>query len=171
MTKLEATKLTAVLAELYDQPGWTEERIKLFAEAIIDLEYVVAQRAVTTWMQTRSQRPQPADIRKLVAEATLDLPEPEEAYGLVHARFASHGPTDLPQAILDAVALTGRSWEDLAYLDESQYPWFRRDFLNAYREVRARVVSGAQQQPAALPDRHEARQLLDEIRRHNGQGA
>lgn len=169
MTKTEAARLVATLAELYDQPAWTEGRLRLFTEAIVDLDYDHALRAVETWMQTKAQRPQPADIRHMVAEAAVDLPDPEEAYGMVVA-YQEHPSTapPVPAAVRHAVQLTGRIWDDIPYMQYDQYPWFRRDFLSAYREVRTRHVTAAQQ---GLPpptgrselERDEARGLLRAI--------
>lgn len=163
MTKTEAAQLLILLVSAYPTPGWPEDTITLYIDMILDLDASVAREQVRRWIATESERPTIADLRRVVAEHGLDLPGPEEAYGMVRDVMGSHGNCDLPAAVREAVRLTGRTWEDLAYLQFDDYPWFRRDFLSAYREVRSRTLSDTQSRQGALPDRAEARALLDAI--------
>lgn len=163
MTRKQAILLTSLLATAYDVPAWTEDRIKLFANDIADLDYRAAQEAVEVYRRTRRERPQPSDIRDLVATATLDLPRPEEAWGRLHAAVQSNDSSDLPDAIMEALRFTGRSWDDLRVLQYDQYPWLKRDFLAAYHEVCDGWHTHQQVGQIALPTRDEARQLLADV--------
>lgn len=164
MTKVEATKITSWLATLYDVPAWTDERMRAFRDAIMDLEYAAAQRAAERYVKTQTKRPQPSDIRELVVRDVLALPGPEEAWGELHEKLQRHSefPEFSHEAIPEALRLTGRSWKDCRYLQYAQYPWLKRDFQNAYNELADRLQSGGQIEPNRI-GRDEARRLLDQI--------
>jgi hypothetical protein len=165
MTEAEARKITAYLAALYDVPAWTPERLRAFRDAIGDLEYGAAQAAAQRYMRTAPRRPQPSDLRALVTQARLQLPGPEEAWGELHAAMQQcrEQPGFSHAAIGQALRLTGRTWEQLRFLQFDQYPWLRRDFLAAYGEVRERVSIETAAQRAALPDPAQARALLHAV--------
>jgi hypothetical protein len=175
MTKTEATRLVAILTAAYPVPSWPEETIQLYVEVLTELDYRAATDAVKRWMHTESASPAISDIFHLVADATLGMCGPAEAWGLLHRTLLteSQPPKDFPPAILEALHLTGRTWTDCRYLDFSQYPWLKRDFESAYREVRNRDLAAVQQGKLPGPStdvrigRDEARALLTSITRGN----
>jgi len=165
MTDTEARKLTAHLAVLFDVPAWTKERLLAFSDAIRDLDHAAATRAVERYMRTHHERPQPSDLRTLVAQEGCGLLGPESAWGELHAAIQSHAeqPT-LHVAITDALRLTGRTWQALRLLQFDQYQWLRRDFLSAYREVSERELLTTQTSVGALPPtRAEAHAVLTDL--------
>jgi hypothetical protein len=166
MTPAEARKITAMLATLYDVPAWTAERLKVFAQDIQDLDYAAAQAAAAQWRKTRRERPQPSDLRALVADTQLAMPSPEEAYGYLYD--AIHVPRrrdHLHPAILEAVHRLGHDWDTLGVLQYEQYPWLRRDFLATYRDLRDTCRAGAQAtgQLPLLPSRRDAQKALTAV--------
>ena len=168
MTRKQSVQLASLLATLYDVPAWTEDRIKLFANDIVDLDYDAAKESVEVYRRTRSQRPQPSDIRELVATEALELLGPEEAWGELHAAIqrCHEIPTDFPPAITEALRFSGRSWVDLRTVQFDEYKWLKRDFIAAYREVTEGWQTRHQVGQLALPTRDEATQLLTEMRQH-----
>lgn len=150
----------------YDVPAWEPERLQLFAADLVDLDYEAAAKAVTTYRRTRRERPQPCDIRALVTAATLQIPRPEHAWGILHDAIqrCDQAP-ELHPAIVRALRLTGRTWRDCRVLSYDQYPWLKRDFCAAYREVADGWQSRHQVDGVPLPTNAEAKQILSDVQR------
>lgn len=170
MTSTEARKITAMLASLYDVPAWTEDRLRGFASAIQDLDYEATGEAAQQYVKLRRERPQPADLRRLVVETDEGMPGPETAWGELHACLQTQAklPTFSHDAIGEALRLTGRDWQELRLLQYDQYPWLRRDFLGAYREVSEQIRGQRQASVGGvLPiSREEAAQIVHGVEAH-----
>lgn len=157
MTAHEAAKITAALASLYDVPAWTAERLDLFAAAIEDLDYAAAMRAAQVWMATRSERPQPADIRestRVELEAAGQIPSllpADEAWALVLREMRERGQyrgfgrgQDYP-AVDAALAAMG-GFRALCMSDNPEAD--RAHFLRLYTAIATRERTRTLAQPA-----------------------
>lgn len=144
----DAAKIVAMIAARWSVPAMSDETQELWAELIEDLEADQVQRVVMDLMRARTERPDLAEIRKLVAaegatEATgaEQFLEPEEAWGVVVAAFSKVGryrefPPTYP-LVAEAVERIG--WQTLCGSDNQEAD--RAHFMRIYGEILRRAES------------------------------
>lgn len=154
MTKLEAGKLVAMIAEMWAVPAWTEEQILLWAELLCDLDFDTTARAVKAMMQSQDARPTVAQIRREVAKAQqpkgLFMP-PDEAWAYVSQCFGTVGQyrefPDLHPLVKRVV--DGIGWQEMCRSDNIDV--IRGQFRMAYQALLERsVVETATSEGAAM---------------------
>lgn len=172
MKRSEAMAIAGMLAAYYDTPAWTEERIRLFAELIVDLDADMARAAAIDWMRKShaAQRPHAADIRRLIAKAQAGSAlEPEDAWSYVVDCFRTVGGyrkfPDTHPLVARAVAAMG--WNTLCESCDQMAD--RAHFLRIYgamleREVQAAQASAGATLPATRPPALAAQQQAVERR-------
>lgn len=86
MTKAQARALVGVAKAAYPRQQLAAATLELYANAWLDLSYPEAQRAMAAHIASSQWWPTVADLRMLVAEEQLHLPQPAAAWELVQAR-------------------------------------------------------------------------------------
>ncbi len=163
MTRPEAFKLVMRLASGFPKTPLHEATIETYQDCLMDLDHDRAAGAVEALLRTAVFLPAIAEIRAAVVG---NIAGPETAWGELHAAIQQHAtqPTFSSPLVAEALRLTGRSWADVRVLQFDQYPWLKRDFCAAYREVAERARLGAQVAPGAqLPSREEARAIVQHV--------
>lgn len=160
MTKSEAAKLVAILAALPNAKV-NEQSAMLYYLALEDIAYADAERAVAILIRTSKFMPTPAEIREVLTDALIDIPQWEEAwneflrvvkrYGVYFTddRYTKHGWGGWSsQAVADAVQHVG--FRNACMSDESNDATIKAQFRNFYEGQRKRRQRALQVGAAAI---------------------
>lgn len=111
MIRSEAIRIVSLLQGAYPRQEMPDSTPEIYAMALGDLEYDEVLAAVTRLVQSSRWLPTIAEIRELVAEARVKLPEPELAWGEVRRGIREHGLQSMPAwscaEIREAVEIIG----------------------------------------------------------------
>lgn len=160
MTKSEAAKLVAILAALPNAKV-NEQSAMLYYLALEDIAYKDAERAVAILIRTSKFMPTPSEIREVLADAQIDVPQWEDAwnefmrtvrrYGIYFTddRFTKHGWNGWSsEAVADAVRHVG--FRNACMSDESDDSTIKAQFRNFYEGQRKRRQRALQVGAAAI---------------------
>lgn len=160
-----------MLAAAYAVPSWEPETLRLYANALDDLDGEALKAAALVWIRTRRERPSVAEIRELVAEQQAETGgtpylSPSDAWAWVErcvARIGSYGefPPDHP-LVADVVHAMG--WRTLCMSDNAAAD--RAHFLKLYTDRLAR----AKRQAAAADGARPLPQLVADVVKRIGVG-
>lgn len=160
MTRSEAAKLVAILAALPNAKV-NEQSAVLYYLALEDIAYKDAERAVAILIRTTKFMPTPAEIREVLADAQIDVPQWEEAwhefmrvvrrYGVyfVDDRYSKPDWSGWSSdAVADAVQHVG--FRNACMSDESNDSTLKAQFRNFYEGQRKRRQRALQVGAAAI---------------------
>lgn len=157
MTREQTQEIVAILAATWTRPPVEKATVHAYAFALADLDHVAAKAAVLELMQTSRFLPTIAEIRERCVKGRVNLPTPEEAFGIVRRAIGRHGAYLTPvfdceeiQSAVDAI-----SWKEIC-LGENPVS-NRARFIDAYRgfvdrrmreEATGKYVPSSRQLPA-----------------------
>jgi len=167
MTEHQAVTIVAMIANRYPGASITEETQEIWARVIEDLDYAATVGVVEKWMRSQPERPDPAEIRRLVAEAQAPkdtFPDAGKAWEYVQRMFTRVGsygpfPTRYP-VIAEAVAALG--WQTLCASDNPEAD--RAHFFRVYRDITERVLRDSAVTSGAAPQLPQMRARLERQR-------
>lgn len=137
----DAARIVALLQGAYPRQEFPDSTVEVYAMALVDLDYADVVEAVTRLVQTSRWLPTIAEIRERVAEARLELPDPEMAWVEVRKAIQRYGvyqplPPWSCDEVAQAVEIIG--WRELC--TNPQTAASRARWIEAYRAIRLRAV-------------------------------
>ncbi len=157
MTRAQVLTLIGLIKAAWPRDEMSPDTAKAYAEDLIDLDHEAALAALHTIRRGCKFRPHQSEIRQLVAERTLAIPSPADAWHEVQQKVREYDDYDdarkWPAWSHDLIKQTVLDLGGLRALYYSQMPGAdRAHFLALYREHReasiARATAG--QLPAPL---------------------
>lgn len=149
MTQDECSRLLTLIAARYSTSKLWEQDAALTARvwhmSLADVPYDVAEAVLQVWFRTQKWAPDPSEIRGMAADRLLDLPEPEEAWGIARGAIACYYPGHpfsyaMPEPVRKALHAIG----GLHTLKMSESPGRDREaFIKAYTIYRRREMETA----------------------------
>lgn len=146
----------ALIAAAYPVPAWAVPTLRIYAQAVEDLDASALHAAVMTWLRTRNERPTIADLRKAVASGqaeSVESPylEPDEAWAHVVAEITRTGRNRLFPARFPLVAEVVRAMGWVEICDSTNQVADRAHFLQLYRGRLDRARRDDAATPGAQP--------------------
>jgi len=137
-------KALKILEAAYPHRDNQEATIAMYVHYLSDLPPDALARAITQHIRTSKYFPSVAELRQLVAEECVDLPEPEVALQQVRKIIARKGHAEgwreLPDNAVGRAALA--HWWPLCY---SQYPEsVHREYMATYKRMRDQDIAQVQ---------------------------
>jgi hypothetical protein len=158
MTRAQVLKLIGLIKAAWPRDEMSPETARAYAEDLIDLEHEAALAAFLAIRRSSKWRPHQSEIREAVAERTLAIPSPADAWHEVQEAIRGYDDYDearkWPDWSHDLIRQTVRDLGGLRALYYSQMPGAdRAHFLALYRELRGEIVEKATtaQLPAPAP--------------------
>ncbi len=155
MKRNEAARLLTVIAAAYPNFEPDDDKVRIWAEMMADLEYETAATALQRHIATSRFAPTIAEIREqAVAAVTSSEITSAEAWGeLMHA-VRAHGYYHEREALASLSPITARvagiiGWRDINMCTELDV--LRGQFLRMYRLIRERNAREAVLPPWLLP--------------------
>lgn len=150
MKEREVLQLLAMLKGLYPAATVPAETATFWPKLLADLDAKAVLDAALKHAATSKWFPSIAELRTAVAEAVVGAPTAEEALGEVAAALANAVPARQPKFSHPAIdaAVTTIRWYFIATTSDSRL--WRSQFLEAYKSIRERLVTDANQAPLLL---------------------
>ena len=144
MTIEQAGWLIAELRSDFYRGDFPPEAVEGYVRNLLDLDYNQALAAVRELGVTAKFMPSIEEIRTLVSEYEVGLPNPDLAWELVGRRFGSSQYTggDRSVELCDEIrrALEAAGIDAWRYWTADERHWLRRDFIECYSEIRSRIL-------------------------------
>jgi len=133
MTTTSAAPAIAILRAAFPRAEFPDKTIQLYGRLLADLDPAAVTRAVERLIKGSEFLPTIHSIRREVAEETLGLPMPEEAWDIALSGSLRAAPPEV-RAATDAV---GGRW---ARLHSDNPTTVRAQFLKSYGERRRTII-------------------------------
>lgn len=143
MTESEAAKIVAVLQATWPQHKWTEHSDQAYLLGLADLPYDLVLQTVALAIKTRTFCPVPAELRRIIVDASTAIPTAAEAWevvmGQIRERWPDEGPDPAtPPLILRAIKAVG--WHQLVLCDVAKLGYERAAFIEIYGAFRDKAL-------------------------------
>lgn len=138
MTKSEVQKLVAMMAGVWDRPPVQPEKVEAYCFALADLDRELSREAVRSLMQTSRFFPTIAEIRERAVKNRVNLPTPEEAWGIVRRAIGTVGWYCIPEFDCDEVqdAVRAIGWQNMCVDDNEAAT--RARYIDAFKGMAAK---------------------------------
>jgi len=115
VTKSEVAKLVSLMAASWIRPPIGPETVHAYCFALEDLDHGLAQEAIRSLIQTSRFLPTIAEIRERAVKNRVDIPNPEEAWGIVRRAIGTLGSYRVPEFDCDEVqaAVDAIGWREI----------------------------------------------------------
>lgn len=133
MTTAETKRLVAMLGATWPRQEIQQATLEVYAWALADLDFELAQAAVKRLVQTSRFFPTVAEIREAAIRGRVSLPAPEEAWGIVRRAIGRYGSYRKPSFDCDEIdaAVSDIGWGALCLAEEAD-PSHRARFCAAF---------------------------------------
>jgi hypothetical protein len=153
VTKDEARDLVGMLVATWPRPPVEKATVHAYAFALADLDHEAVKAAVLSLMQTSRFLPTIAEIRERSVKQRVNLPGPEEAWGIVRRAVGTVGSYRLPEFDCDEIQAAVRAigWKEIC-LGENEAAT-RARFIDAMKGETARRMQAEATGRYVPPDR------------------
>ena len=152
MNRQETARLLAVMTTVWDHIVVDDATITAWEWGLEFVPYELVEPELKRWIRTNRWPPKPAELLEQIAERTVALPTPDEAWGLVTQRMRDDRPMTQEQMFQQAkwsapaeVQAAVKQVGGLYTIRTSETPAAeRKRFIEAYTAIRAAAIEAVQ---------------------------